>query len=229
MLERPRTPSPETLPDVLAVFPLPGAMLLPGGQLPLNIFEPRYLNMIEDALRTPGRMIGMIQPVAEQDERLIADGVRLYEVGCAGRVTQFEETDDGRYIINLSGLIRFRIAEELPPLDGYRRVQPDFTAYINDMAADITADTGRVAGRDRLISAMARYFDTQGIEADMSGIDEAPDALLIDTLSMTCPLEPGEKQALLECPDTAERAELLTRIFEISSHGDGSAINDIRQ
>jgi len=229
MVERPRTLSPETLPDTLAVFPLPGAMLLPGGQLPLNIFEPRYLNMIEDALAAPGRLIGMIQPVAEKDERLIADGVRLYDIGCAGRITQFAETGDGRYVITLEGLIRFRIAEELSLLDGYRRVRPDFSPYINDLQQAGPGEGEDIPGRDRLISAMTRYFDSKGIEADMSGIDNAPDALLINTLAMTCPLDPGEKQALLECPDTARRAMLLTSIFEIASHGDGDTPKDLRQ
>lgn len=229
MLDRPRDLTPESLPDILPVFPLPGAMLLPGGQLPLNIFEPRYLNMIEDALQAPDRLVGMIQPVAEKDERLIADGVTLYTVGCAGRISQFAETDDGRYVITLSGRIRFRIAEELPAHDGYRRIRPDFASYIDDLTMRERIDRTPLAGRSKLLSAMTRYFDTMGIEADMSGIDDAPDALLVDTLSMTCPLEPGEKQALLECPDTAERAELLTRIFEISSHDDGSLMHDIRQ
>lgn len=229
MVERQRTLSLETLPATLAVFPLPGAMLLPGGQLPLNIFEPRYLNMIEDALASPGRLIGMIQPVAEKDERLIADGVRLYNIGCAGRITQFAETGDGRYVITLEGLIRFRIAEELSLLDGYRRVRPDFSPYINDLQQAGPGEGEDIPGRDRLISAMTRYFDSKGIEADMSGIDNAPDALLINTLAMTCPLDPGEKQALLECPDTARRATLLTSIFEIASHGDGDTPQDLRQ
>ncbi len=226
MVDRQRTLTPETLPDEIPVFPLPGAMLLPGGQLPLNIFEPRYLNMVEDAL-TADRLIGMIQPVAEKDERLIADGVTLYKIGCAGRLTQFMETEDGRYVITLTGLIRFRVADELDMRDGYRRVRPDFSPYIEDMTRD--RDTVAVSGRDKLVAAMSRYFDIKGIEADMSNIGDAPDALLVDTLAMTCPLEPGEKQALLECPDTDKRAELLTSIFEIAAHGDSPGAHDLRQ
>jgi len=229
MPERPRTLSPERLPVELAVFPLPGAMLLPGGELPLNIFEPRYLNMIEDALARPDRLIGMIQPVAENDERLIADGVALYDVGCAGRITQFAETADGRYVITLDGVVRFRVARELDMFDGYRRVVPDFTPYIEDMTRPVTPESAPVAGRDALIAAMARYFEIKGIEADMSSIDDAPDALLVNTLAMTCPLEPGEKQALLECLDTDGRAELLRRIFKIAAHADGAVAHGTRQ
>jgi hypothetical protein len=229
MIDRPRNLDTDALPDALAVFPLPGAMLLPGGQLPLNIFEPRYLNMVEDALRTPERLIGMIQPVAERDERLIADGVTLYDIGCAGRITQFTETDDGRYVLTLTGVIRFRVAAELALLDGYLRVTPDFTPYLDDMSDSDAAETGAVPGRDKLVSAMTRYFDTKGIEADLSDISEAPDTLLVNILAMTCPLDPGEKQALLECPDIAGRAELLTSIFEIAAHGDGTVPHDLRQ
>lgn len=228
MVDRQRTPTPETLPEVIPVFPLPGAMLLPGGELPLNIFEPRYLNMIEDALSSD-RLIGMIQPVAEKDERLIADGVRLYNIGCAGRLTQFMETGDNRYVIALSGLIRFRVAEELEMHDGYRRVRPDFSPYIADMTEADNRNREAVSGRDRLVAAMTRYFDIKGIEADMSNIGNAPDALLVDTLAMTCPFEPGEKQALLECADTGRRAELLTSIFEISAHGEHAVAHDVRQ
>ncbi|MGJ3259825.1 MAG: LON peptidase substrate-binding domain-containing protein [Rhodospirillales bacterium] len=228
MADRQRTPTLESLPGAIPVFPLPGAMLLPGGQLPLNIFEPRYLNMVEDALRSD-RLIGMIQPVAEKSERLIADGVTLYEIGCAGRLTQFMETDDGRYVITLTGLIRFRIENELEMRGGYRRVQPDFTPYLGDMTHAAGNDTASVGGRDRLVAAMTRYFDLKGIEADMSNIGDAPDGLLVDTLAMTCPLEPGEKQALLECPNTERRAELLTSIFEIAAYGDGAGAPGVRQ
>ncbi|MBO6518847.1 MAG: LON peptidase substrate-binding domain-containing protein [Rhodospirillales bacterium] len=227
MAERQRKLTPATLPGEIPVFPLPGAMLLPGGQLPLNIFEPRYLNMVEDAL-SADRIIGMIQPVAEKDERMLGDGVVLYNIGCAGRLTQFMETDDGRYVITLTGVVRFRIAEELDMRDGYRRVRADYTPFIGDITEAGSRETVAVNGRDRLVTAMARYFAIKGIEADMSNIDEAPDALLVDTLAMTCPLEPGEKQALLECPDTQERAELLTSMFEIAAHEGGAGTHDLQ-
>lgn len=220
MIDRERYPTPDNLPDVLPIFPLPGALLLPGGQMPVNIFEPRYLNMIEDALGA-GRMIGMIQPFAEQDERQIADGTRIYDVGCIGRIVQFSESDDGRYIILLDGIARFQVAEELPMIAGYRRVRPDFTLFLDDFDLEDDDLDGLLPDRAGLLDAMSRYFDSNGITADMESIAEASDAVLITSLAMSCPLAPGEKQALLECRSTTERGALLTSMFEIGAHGDG--------
>jgi uncharacterized protein len=226
MIERMRALTPETLPDDLPVFPLPGALLLPGGQMPLNIFEPRYLNMVEDAL-AGARLIGMIQPVHESSAHLVADGITLYNVGCAGRLNRFQETGDGRYLVTLDGLIRFRVAEELPSRDGYRRVRPDYRTYIDDMLN--TAPDQPIADRPKLLSTMARYFQANGIEADLSLIENTPDALLVTSLAMTCPLDPGEKQALLECDDTEQRAALLTRIFEIAGYATDPSQSGKRQ
>ena len=228
MIERARALTLETLPDELAVFPLPGALLLPGGQMPLNIFEPRYLNMVEDAL-AGARLIGMIQPVHESSEYLVADGITLYDIGCAGRISKFQETGDGRYIIALDGLIRFRTAEELAPRDGYRRVRPDFRGFEGDMQDTDRSTDQQIADRPKLLSAMARYFQTTGIEADLSTIESAPDVLLVTTLAMTCPLDPGEKQALLECDNTEQRAALLTRIFEIAGYATDPSQSGKRQ
>ena len=225
MVERRRMQTLNSLPDALPVFPLPGALLLPGGQMPLNIFEPRYLNMIEDALGN-GRLIGMIQPEQNQDG-LIPDGTALYAVGCAGRITQFAETDDGRYIISLDGLIRFRIAEELPAVDGYRRVRPDFSAFADDLAR--VDDGESLVDRDGLLQAMSSYFDAKGITADVGAIKDAPDAVLITSLAMSCPLDPREKQALLECQTIGERGRLLTRIFSFAAFERGHPANDLRQ
>lgn len=228
MINRVRTLKLETLPDILPVFPLPGAMLLPGGQLPLNFFEPRYLNMIEDAL-AGARLIGMIQPVHESSEHLVADGIQLYDIGCAGRIMQFSETGDGRYIITLDGLIRFRVAEELSSPDGYRRVRPDYSAFAGDMQPVSDVATPPLPERLKLLAAMTRYFEIMGIEADLSSIENAPDALLVDTLAMTCPLDPGEKQALLECDGMIQRAKLLTSMFEIAAYSSDPAQSGIRQ
>lgn len=228
MIDRVRTLKLETLPDILPVFPLPGAMLLPGGQLPLNIFEPRYLNMIEDAL-AGARLIGMIQPVHESSEHLVADGIQLYDIGCAGRMMQFSETDDGRYVITLDGLIRFRITEELSAPDGYRRVRPDYSAFITDMQRPSDAAASSIPDRPKLLAAMTRYFEIMGIEADLTSIENAPDTLLVDTLAMTCPLDPGEKQALLECDGTIQRARLLTSMFEIAAYSSDPAQSGTRQ
>ena len=228
MIDRLRIPTFETLPKDLPVFPLFGAMLLPGGHMPLNVFEPRYLNMIEDALKG-SRLIGMIQPITERDEHLLPDGTKLYEIGCAGRITQFGETEDGRYLIVLDGLIRFRVEEELGAVDGYRRVRPDFSPYIHDFDIDDTINDEQIDDRDRLLSAMTRYFDLNGITADTDEITESSDQDLITTLAMSCPLDPGEKQALLECATTFQRGELLTNMLEIAAYASVSLSSDVRQ
>lgn len=227
MHERPRQTTTQTLPATLPVFPLPGAVLLPGGRLPLNIFESRYLNMVEDALGA-GRLIGMIQPLVTADEQRVRDADRLYDVGCAGRIVEFGETGDGRYIITLEGAVRFRIIGEAPMHDGYRRVQADFSAYLGDLDRDDDADEG-IDDRDGLVAAMSRYFEIKGISADLGSIDEAPDRMLVTSLAMSCPLAPGEKQALLECPATRERARLLTSMFEIAAHEGGVPPSATRQ
>lgn len=214
MIERPRRISRETLPSELAIFPLPGALLLPGGRLPLNIFEPRYLNMIEDALASR-RLLGMIQPFAEKDERLLADDVRLYNVGCVGRIRQFSETEDGRYVITLEGEIRFRVSEELPMRDGYRRIRPDFSDYLGDLQ-EAGRDTASLDERDGLLDVMARYFKLKEITTDPKAIEGVSDEVLVNSLAMSCPFAPGEKQALLECADTNARGRLLIDMFEFA-------------
>ncbi len=228
MVDRPRFMTADMLPDRLAVFPLPGALLLPGGQMPLNIFEPRYLNMIEDALGR-GRLIGMIQPFAEKDERQVPDGTALYQVGCVGRIVQFTETGDGRYVITLQGVCRFRIGEELDRIDGYRTVRPNFTPYLSDLEVETLASDGELEDRSSLLAAMNRYFVLKGIEADIDSIEGAPDGVLVTSLAMSCPFEPGEKQALLECTNTVERGRLLTSMFEFALHEIGTPPSDVRQ
>ncbi len=228
MIQRLRAPTLETLPKELPIFPLPGAVLLPGGHLPLNIFEPRYLNMVEDALKS-SRMIGMIQPIAEYDEHLLPDGIKLYEIGCAGRIVQFGETDDERYLIVLDGLIRFRVLDELDTYDGYRRVRPDFSPFASDLSFGGIVNDDHIENRERLLSAMTRYFDLNGISADTDGIAESSDQALVTTLAMSCPLDPGEKQALLECATTLQRGELLTSMLEIAAYASDSQSSDVRQ
>ncbi len=198
-------------PERLAVFPLTGALLLPGGRLPLNIFEPRYLNMIEDALGSPGRMIGMVQPLAV-DVGLTPDGAALYDTGCAGRITSFSETGDGRFLVTLTGVTRFRVAEELAMHRGYRQVRPDFTPY----ATDCEADEGALAERDRLLTLLRRFFDVKGIDAEWPAIEEADDGFLVTSLAMVCPFEAREKQALLECSGLEARGQLLMTLMEMA-------------
>lgn len=207
------SPGPDGLPETIPVFPLPGALLLPHGHLPLNIFEPRYLNLTADALGQ-GRMMGMVQPVhAEPDP--VSDTAELYRTGCLGRITSFAETDDGRFLITLTGVSRFRIVDELESVRGYRRVAARYDAF----AHDLQEDTGATADRQRLLDAVRAYFKLQGIDTDWAAIKEAPDGALVTSLAMTCPFEPREKQALLECPGLNERGELLTMLMEMAVHG----------
>lgn len=202
-------PSFDDLPGSLPVFPLEGALLLPGGRLPLNIFEPRYLNMVQDAL-AGDRLIGMVQPCDQGDE---PGSTEIYQTGCAGRISAFNETDDGRYLITLSGLIRFAVASELPTVRGYRRVVPDYQGFRGDLDED-----GGEIDRGRLLEALGAYFDSNGIEGDWDAIEETPDERLVTSLAMVCPFEPPEKQALLEARTLPERAETMTTILQMSVH-----------
>ncbi len=202
-------PNFDDLPRTLPVFPLQGALLLPGGRLPLNIFEPRYLNMVRDAL-AGDRLIGMVQPCVESEEQGSAE---IYRTGCAGRITAFNETDDGRYLITLSGLIRFAVASELPAVHGYRRVVPDFTKFRGDLDEDPSE-----IDRAKLLQALSAYFDCNGIQGDWDAIEETPDERLVTSLAMVCPFEPPEKQALLEAATLPERAETMTTILRMSAH-----------
>lgn len=199
------------LPDLLPIFPLPGVLLLPRGRLPLNIFEPRYLAMTRDAL-AGGRLIGMIQPL---DPVLREENPPLYRTGCAGRITSFTETEDGRYLITLTGVSRFRIREELPLLDGYRRVVPDWGAYAGDLAEAVEPEVDR----DRLIRGLRAFFQRHGIAADWEAIAKTPGERLVTSIAMICPFAPSEKQALLEAPDLDERARLLCAIVEMAAAG----------
>jgi Lon protease-like protein len=215
MSEHPFAPGFEELPATVPVFPLPGALLLPGGRLPLNIFEPRYLNMAQDAIATD-RLIGMVQPRhIEKPSSPVAD---LYEVGCAGRITSFTETDDGRLLITLTGLSRFRIEQELPTLRGYRRVVSDWSCFKRDFERErnVTLD------RDRLGDALRVFFETREITADWEAIDKAGDEQLITTLSMVCPFDVNEKQALLESDSIQTRGETMITLLEMAKHSTAS-------
>jgi hypothetical protein len=203
------------LPKTIPVFPLSGALLLPRGRLPLNIFEPRYLAMVDTALRTT-RVIGMIQPVNEEDRR-----PKLYPVGCLGRITDWSDTGEGRFFITLSGVIRFRIAQELKTSTPYREVEPDFAPYEGDLK---DADEDSYVDRKRLAVCLKAYMQQKRIEADLSLIDRAPGETLINSLSMICPFAPGEKQALLEAPTLSDRAHVLTTIIETASSSHGGTL-----
>ncbi len=208
----------EQLPRELPVFPLTGVLLLPRGRLPLNIFEPRYLAMTSDALGS-GRMIGMVQPQPGQpDERQPDSQPSIYQTGCAGRITSFNETDDGRFLITLAGVARFRVASELPVSRGYRRVVPDWTPF----RADLEPDQGELPDRIRLVERLKPFFKLHGISADWETIEATPDERLVTTIAMICPFEPSEKQALLEAPNLPERARMLRALVEMATHEHGS-------
>ncbi|MBB5695247.1 LON peptidase substrate-binding domain-containing protein [Muricoccus pecuniae] len=223
------------LPTEIAVFPLPGALLLPGGRLPLNIFEPRYLALVEDSLGA-GRCFGMIQPDpcaqpevsarvsteaspgtlpgAAQGASRGAPGPGLYRTGCLGRLSSFAETEDGRFLISLTGLIRFTVEEELPGRAGYRRVRPRYDAFAGDLDR---SPLPSALDRPALLGALRAYFRTHGIEANWESIERLEDAALVTNLAMVCPFEPAEKQALLEAPDPAARAATLTAMLRMDS------------
>ena len=200
---------PEDCPSVIPVFPLPGALLLPRGQMPLNIFEPRYLAMVDDALKEH-RVIGMIQPDAES---LSAGPIpRLYHVGCAGRITQWAETGDGRYLITLVGIARFRVEEELPQTALYRQCRVAFEPF----AADFTARAGEAqVDRAGVVKALRDFVDSAQVKVDWRGIEEAPYEALVNALCMMSPFGVREKQALLEAPDLKTRAEVLIALTQI--------------
>jgi len=202
----------EDLPDSFPVFPLPGALLLPAGRLPLNIFEPRYLAMIEDALAA-GRLLGMIQPDPQRPR--LASGPALYRVGCLGRLSSFSETDDGRYLITLTGLVRFAMVEELGGRRGYRRVRADFAPFAHDLTDPAEATQ---FDREAVVKALRGYFAHRGFEANWDAIGRMNDELLVTTLCMVCPFDSAEKQALLEASAPGDRAAALLALLQIDTH-----------
>lgn len=200
----------DDLPEVVPVFPLSGALLLPGGNMPLNIFEPRYLAMIDDALRGD-RVVGMIQPALHEDESA-GDAPSLCTIGCMGRVSAFQESGDNRLLVNLAGICRFRMVEEVEGKNGYRRVR--LKPFAEDLADQSEAEAD--VDRDALLEAFRDFLEANQLEADWDGVREASTATLVNSLSMMSPYGPAEKQALLEAPDLKTRAETLVAITEIA-------------
>ena len=202
------------LPDIVPVFPLPGALLLPRSRLPLHIFEPRYLQMLEDVLKTPQRLIAMVQPNPVPGR----DDDSLHSIGCAGRVTQFSETEDGRYLITLTGISRFRITKEVSGFTPYRRTQVAWDGFERDLGkteADTTFD------RPAFMGLLHRFFSARQLDTDWDTLKEAEDELLINSLSMLLDFEPEDKQALLEAPSLPTRREPLVTLIEYTLRSDG--------
>ncbi len=199
----------EDCPLVIPVFPLTGALLLPRGQMPLNIFEPRYLAMIDDAIRSH-RIVGIIQPEPESGRQSSAPP--LLHVGCIGRITQFAETGDDRYILTLTGISRFRLVEELSVTTPYRQARVSYEDFAIDFAARAGEDE---VDRNGLLKALRAFAKANDLKIDWKGVNEAPNEALVNALAMMCPFGPREKQALLEAPDLRHRAEVLVAITEI--------------
>ena len=200
------------LPKTIPIFPLPGALLLPRARLPLHIFEPRYLAMVEACLATSHRLIGMIQPGPTPGSR----ETRLHSIGCAGRLTGFSETEDGRYLITLSGISRFRLVGETTEDTPYRTVEASWDGFERDLGQS-EADKG--FQRDGFFDLLGRFFAHHNLSTDWETLKEAEDELLINSLSMLCPFEPEDKQALLEAPSLATRRETLVTLIEFALRG----------
>jgi uncharacterized protein len=203
----PTPPKAEDLPRVIALFPLDGALLLPHVSRPFNIFEPRYLNMLDDVMAAE-RIVGMVQtaPGGTRERPYLA------HVGCAGRVTSFGETPDGRYLITLTGLCRFRLQDELSSPTPYRQAKVDFLPYARDLEPR-PGDAG--ADRQRLMDALAPYLEHRGLRIDWGALDGAPVAQLVDSLAMALPFQHAELQALLEASDLDARRQTLITLLEI--------------
>ena len=200
---------PIEMPGVIPVFPLPGALLLPRGQMPLNIFEPRYLAMVDDALRDGHRLIGMIQPDAANAS---SDKPSLYKIGCVGRITQLAESGDGRYLIELTGVARFRIEEEPKVATPYRQCRVTYAPFADDF---IARKGENAVDRTALLAALTDFLKANDLKADWEGIENAPNEALVNALAMMSPYGAAEKQALLEAADLKTRAEILIAVTEI--------------
>ncbi|PTE20058.1 ATP-dependent protease [Cereibacter changlensis JA139] len=206
------------LPDTIPVFPLPGALLLPRARLPLHIFEPRYLQMLDDTMKTSHRLIGMVQP------REVPGGAekRLHAIGCAGRLTGFSETEDGRYMVTLSGISRFRVVAEVQGFAPYRRCSVDWAPFTRDLGG---TEDDKGFRRAPFLDLLGRYFAAMELSTDWGSLKEAEEELLINSLSMLCPFDPEDKQALLEAPSLETRRETLVTLIEFALRsGDGQEV-----
>ncbi|MES0862395.1 LON peptidase substrate-binding domain-containing protein [Ruegeria sp. SCPT10] len=202
---------PADLPETVSVFPLPGALLLPRSRLPLHIFEPRYLQMLDDALKTKERLIAMVQPNPS-----LNDEKKLHRIGCAGRVTQFSETEDGRYLITLTGVSRFRIKSELDGFTPYRRCEVSWEGFDRDLGK---SEKDERFDRTRFLTLLERFFDSRQLSTDWDSLKDADDELLVNSLSMLMDFDPEDKQALLEAPCLRTRRETLVTLIEFAMRG----------
>jgi Lon protease-like protein len=198
------------LPENIPVFPLPGALLLPRGQMPLNIFEPRYLAMVDDSLRDGHRLIGMIQPDPAHPGP--DDKPTLFKVGCVGRITQIAESGDGRYLLQLTGVARFRVEEELNVATAYRQCRVSYQPFTDDFIARKGEDE---VDRNAVLEALTAFLKSNNLKTDWQGVESAPNEALVNALAMMSPYGVAEKQALLEAPDLKSRADILVAVTEM--------------
>ena len=206
-------PEFDQLPASIPIFPLPSVLLLPGGQLPLNVFEPRYLAMVSHAMASPTRLIGMVQPFEDSNVDDTVDDPPLFDTGCAGRLSFFQESDDGRLVVALKGVCRFhRLGQRLDP-NGFLIADVDWQPFANDLRIDVST-----LDREPLIEVMKRYFKLKGFETDWAQIENSDNHQLLATLSMICPFAVAEKQALLEADSMVKRADLLIVMMEMALH-----------
>lgn len=213
----------DQLPSEIPIFPLTGALLLPLGHLPLNIFEQRYVAMISDALQTPQRLIGMVQAA---DMNVSMGEAPVHGLGCAGRLSAFSENDDGTILVTLTGVVRFEIGEELPLASGgYRKIRPDYSRFATDLTPSLPSSDDEDTLRVSIIDATKRYFEAKGFNTDWDGINGLGLVELITSLGMACPFDPMEKQALLEAESVEDRAKTLTQIMTMATLSDSVESN----
>ena len=222
MTAKTRRFSANELPQVMAVFPLEGALLLPRARLPLNIFEPRYLAMVDDALKSDHRLIGMVQPKRPKQEG--ESNPPIYEIGCAGRITNFSETDDGRYLIALTGVQRFAVIKEVDGFTPFRRVEPDWRRFTQDLDED--CEPGPPEDLTTFLDLLKRYFEAAQLSADWEALSNADYETLVNAIAMLCPFSPQEKQALLEAETLSAREDSLRALmnFVVASPGGGGEV-----
>ncbi len=200
------------LPDYLPIFPLPGALLLPNSKLPLHIFEPKYLAMFDEALQNSSRLIGMLQTKQSSIEN---HKDKLYEIGCAGRICSFSETDDGRYMITLTGVSRFKILNFVDSFSPFLKAEVDWGEFSDDREKTILDHD---FDRDSFFTLLKKYFSVKGLKTDWESLREADEEIIINSLSMLCPFEVEEKQALLESKNLVERRKMINTLMEFSLH-----------
>ena len=205
------------LPENIPLFPLPGALLLPNSRLPLNIFEPRYINMVEDALATKHRLIGMIQPIKLNIGDSLKEENKYQKVGCAGRIVSFTETEDGRYLITLEGISRFKFSKEIETQKPYILSEIDWGLYTNDL---VPFEGLNSFDRNGFLEILKKYLDSAQIASDWEVLKKAREEVLVNSLSMLCPFEPEEKQVLLEAETIVNRLDVLVTLMKLSSEND---------